>query len=278
MAPGREESKLHICCLSRITLAHAAKGGMEVHIKTLSEGLARSGHKVKIITTAHPHGLAYEKNQSIETFYCKGTACGQYTRDWGRRSLDLLRTLHKADPFDIIWGEGGGGYYYIRSARSVLKIPAVTILQGSFLANMRSQLSEMRSNRNLALLFLRQFPGRAMQYLTRDLIFAGRADAVIGSSPECAQDARREYFLGKDRIYASVNGVDVQRFAPKKSKPSGLRRQIGIKSNGPIILTASRLIRGKGVHILIQALPAVLEAVPDAVLLVAGLGLSLIHI
>jgi glycosyltransferase involved in cell wall biosynthesis len=263
---------MNICCLTRLTLAHEAKGGMEVHIKTLSEGLVRAGHKIKIITTAHPQGIEFESENGVEKYYCKGTKPSQYTDEWGEASLKLLSELHNLNPFDIVWGEGGGALYYIRRLRKVLKIPVVTILQGSFFADLRSQLSELRSNKNLILLFARQFPKRFYNYLTRDLYFAGRADAVIGSSKECAGDARLEYFLSKDRITASVNGVNVERFRPFESKPKDIMGRLGLSSDSLVVLTASRLIRGKGIHILIKAMSTVLKVMPNSVLLVAGIG------
>jgi len=264
--------KMNICCLTRLTLAHDAKGGMEIHIKTLSEGLVREGHEVKIITTAHPQGIGHEINNGVETYYCKGTKPGQYSDGWGKASLTLLLKLHNHNSFDVVWGEGGGAFYYIRRLRKTLKIPVVTILQGSFFADLHSQLTEIKSNKNLILLFAKQFPNRVFNYLTRDLYFAGRADAVIGSSKECARLAQYEYFLNKKKITASVNGIDIRHFRPLESKPKEIIESLEIPSDALIVLTASRLIRGKGIHILIRAMSSVLNAFPSTFLLVAGVG------
>ena len=263
---------MNICCLTRVTLAHEAKGGMEVHIKTLSEGLVREGHKIIIITTAHPQGIQYENRSGVEIFYCKGTASGQYSDKWGKDSLKLLSKLHKIYSFDVVWGEGGGAFYYIRRLRKVLKIPVVTILQGSFFSDMLTQLTVIRTNKNLILLFARLFPNRVYDYLTRDLYFARRADAVIGSSKECARLAQVEYFLNKEKVTASVNGVDVEQFRPLGTKPNDIMEQYAISSDSLVLLTASRLIRGKGIHILIDAMSNVLKSIPNTVLLIAGVG------
>ncbi|MCK4828402.1 glycosyltransferase family 4 protein, partial [bacterium] len=263
---------MNICCLTRITLAHEAKGGMEVHVKTMSEGLVRSGHTVTIITTGHPKEVDHEIQEGVELYYCRGTIPSQYSQTWGDASLKLLSELHRKDAFDIVWGEGGGAYYYIRAARHQLKIPAVTFLQGSFIGDLRSQIAEVRSNRNLILLFAKQLPKRIYDYFTRDMIYAGRADAVIGSSRETARDARMEYFIGKNRIYASINGIDVQRFRPLQCKSEEIPDPFGIETGAPLIFTASRLTREKGIHILIQTLPSILKSIPNAMLLVAGVG------
>lgn len=263
---------MNICCLTRLTLAHEAKGGMEVHIKTLSEGLVHEGHKIRIITTAHPQGIDYENDNGVETYYCKGTKPGQYSDEWGNASLELLTKLHKHDIFDVVWGEGGGAYYYIRRLRKSLKIPVVTILQGSFLADLHSQFTETRSNKNLVLLFAKQLPKRVFRYLSRDLYFAGKADAVIGSSNECARLAKFEYFLDKQKVTASVNGVDVQQFRPLETKPKDIISRLGISSSALVVFTASRLIRGKGIHILINAMANILEKISNTYLLIAGVG------
>jgi len=57
---------MRICGLTRLTLAHGAKDGLEVHVKTLSEGLAQHGHNVTVVTTPHPNGVDVNRFRSLE--------------------------------------------------------------------------------------------------------------------------------------------------------------------------------------------------------------------
>jgi glycosyltransferase involved in cell wall biosynthesis len=186
--------------------------------------------------------------------------------------LSLLFELNEENPFDVIWGEHDAAYYYVRYARKKLGVPVVTVLQQSFMGGLRSQLAELRYNKNLALLLLRQFPGVIYRYLTKELVYAGRADAVIAPSKQSAKDARWEYMLSRKRIFASVNGVDVDQFRPLKNAGGSIRDEIGVDQDSPIVFTASRLVRGKGLHLLIRGFAELLNEFPAAKLLIAGVG------
>ncbi|MDJ1135381.1 glycosyltransferase family 4 protein [Streptomyces iconiensis] len=65
-------------------------------------------------------------------------------------------------------------------------------------------------------------------------------------------------------------GVDEKTFHPA-SGGAAIRAELGL-SDRPVIVCVSRLVRRKGQDTLIEAMPRVLEAVPDAVLLVVGGG------
>jgi len=258
--------------LTRLTLAHGAKGGLEVHVKTLSEGLVQHGHHVTVVTTPHPHGVDCEVDHGVRTYYCPSTEPARYSDLWCDESLGLLFKLHEREPFDVVWGEHDGAFYYLRKGKKDLRIPTVTILQQSFLGGLRSQWAEVRNNKNLGLLFVKELPRRVYDYLTKDLVYTRRADAVIAPSEQSARDARREYFLGANRVFASVNGVDVNRFRPLREEGDAARTKLGLSRSKRMVFTASRLVRGKGIHLLIHAFKTILREVPDAFLVIAGVG------
>ncbi|HEV3473224.1 MAG TPA: glycosyltransferase family 4 protein [Actinomycetota bacterium] len=65
--------------------------------------------------------------------------------------------------------------------------------------------------------------------------------------------------------------VDLQRFHPDL-ETAVVREQLGLGPDDRVVLSFGRLVARKGVHRLIDVMPAVAEAVPDAVLVVAGAG------
>ncbi|MGD0730985.1 MAG: glycosyltransferase family 4 protein [Terracidiphilus sp.] len=69
--------------------------------------------------------------------------------------------------------------------------------------------------------------------------------------------------LGK----GSSNGVDVNRFAPGQSD---VRRRLGLPAEAPVIGFVGRLTRDKGLPELVEAFDAILEAQPEAHLLLVG--------
>lgn len=65
----------------------------------------------------------------------------------------------------------------------------------------------------------------------------------------------------------SSNGVNVERFSPGES---GVRRQLGLRRESPVIGFVGRLTRDKGLPELIEAFELILRAQPEARLLLVG--------
>ena len=127
---------MHICCLTRITLGHAIKGGMEVHVDTLARGLAERGHRVTIVTSSRTDALKEDKAGGVRTVYLDATRPGRYSHAWGHAASKYLAELHREDPIDVIWGEGAGAFYYLKWYRNPLRLPVVTFLQGTYLGEL----------------------------------------------------------------------------------------------------------------------------------------------
>ncbi|WP_295625792.1 glycosyltransferase family 4 protein [uncultured Corynebacterium sp.] len=68
------------------------------------------------------------------------------------------------------------------------------------------------------------------------------------------------------------SGVDVERFRPDPAAGARIRDRHGIAGDQPLIVCLSRLVARKGQDSLIRALPAVLETIPDARLMIVGSG------
>jgi phosphatidylinositol alpha-1,6-mannosyltransferase len=65
--------------------------------------------------------------------------------------------------------------------------------------------------------------------------------------------------------------VDLGRFGPGADS-TGIRRRLGIDEQARVVLAFGRLVRRKGVHRLIDAMPDIRRRVPGALLVVAGTG------
>lgn len=66
-------------------------------------------------------------------------------------------------------------------------------------------------------------------------------------------------------------GVELERFDPAcLPSPDEAKQRLGLPPNGPLIGIVGRLQRWKGMHVLVEALPEVLRAHPDAHCVVVG--------
>lgn len=73
-----------------------------------------------------------------------------------------------------------------------------------------------------------------------------------------------------ERMFQLVGGVDTELFRPGAADPQA-RERLGLPS-GPTVISVARLVRRKGHDMVIRAWPRVLEAVPDAQLVIPGTG------
>ncbi|MEK6191335.1 MAG: glycosyltransferase [Chloroflexota bacterium] len=79
---------------------------------------------------------------------------------------------------------------------------------------------------------------------------------------------------GAAEITVVPNGVDLDRFSPQRSSQdtAALRAALGIPPDAFLVGVVARLEPEKGHRYLLEALPAIVEAVPDAWLLLVGEG------
>jgi glycosyltransferase involved in cell wall biosynthesis len=95
-------------------------------------------------------------------------------------------------------------------------------------------------------------------------------DRLIVPSAAIERKVRAE---GRDgaRFAVVPNGIDLSRFSGPV-RPCALRSEHGIPRDAPLLGVVARLEPEKGHRVLVDAMPAILEAVPDAWLAVVGDG------
>ena len=100
------------------------------------------------------------------------------------------------------------------------------------------------------------------------------ADLVVTVS-HAMKDELAELGFPNEKVKVCYNGVDPEKYSPKQvseEKKTELRQQYGLKENDLMALFIGRLVWVKGVDKLIMAMPEVLKKVPNAKLVIVGLG------
>jgi glycosyltransferase involved in cell wall biosynthesis len=100
------------------------------------------------------------------------------------------------------------------------------------------------------------------------------ADMIVTVS-----NAMKEELVGlgfpQEKIKVCYNGVDPQKYSPdkvSKEQVKKVRELYGIKDNEQMILFVGRLVWIKGVDKLVNAMPLILKEIPNAKLVIVGLG------
>lgn len=85
----------------------------------------------------------------------------------------------------------------------------------------------------------------------------------------------RQYLISlgirKDHVTAVPTGVDLSRFNPE-TEAGTLKHELNLDANSLVVGTIAILRFKKGHHVLLEAIPKVLEAVPNAIFVFAGDG------
>jgi glycosyltransferase involved in cell wall biosynthesis len=103
---------------------------------------------------------------------------------------------------------------------------------------------------------------------------ANMADMIVTVS-YAMKDELVQLGFPKEKIQVSYNGVDPQKYDPAKvpvDKVRAIRERYGIKDQDSMILFLGRLVAVKGVDKLIMAMPHILTKVPNAKLVIVGVG------
>ncbi|RPJ63442.1 MAG: glycosyltransferase family 4 protein, partial [Acidobacteria bacterium] len=101
------------------------------------------------------------------------------------------------------------------------------------------------------------------------------AFAGAGWVTACSDDLRdRAIVLGarQDRIETVPYGVDADRFRPDSALRRGVRQQLGLDDDRPLIFAAGRFVRKKGFEYLIDAAAELLPRWPRLLLVIGGGG------
>jgi glycosyltransferase involved in cell wall biosynthesis len=108
-------------------------------------------------------------------------------------------------------------------------------------------------------------------HLVAERLLAGRADRVICCSHHLAEAAIRQERLDPARVVTIYHGVDVARFRPEIDRRA-YRESLGLDPTARVVGTVGRLIKEKGHRYLLEAVPAIRAAHPNAQFLIVGEG------
>jgi UDP-glucose:(heptosyl)LPS alpha-1,3-glucosyltransferase len=237
----------------------ARRGGGEGYAVALARGLVRSGHDVHVLThywDNPPSGLRMHPVPMMH-----------YPR-WGKTlSLAIAaRSITQAESFDIV--QGFGGMPWVDVSR-----PGGGVEQAWLVQDVRAR--DPGPARWLTALRRRLSPKVWVNRLVEKMVYVrnGRV-RIIANSEKVKRDILRYYGqVDPARIHVIRNGVDLDRFHPRRRKEGcRIRAELGLRPDTVVILFLAHNFRLKGLHCLIRALGGASMPMHDWVLLVGGRG------
>jgi glycosyltransferase involved in cell wall biosynthesis len=104
---------------------------------------------------------------------------------------------------------------------------------------------------------------------------AGKTADLVVTVSYAMKDELIQLGFPREKIQVSYNGVDPQKYSPSNVSPEEIRRvrsKYGLRDDELMILFLGRLVGVKGVDKLIMAMPHILTKIPNARLVVVGVG------
>jgi glycosyltransferase involved in cell wall biosynthesis len=263
---------VNVCVVALVTVWHGVKGGMEIHGKLLTEGLARLGHDVTVVASRHPAGVEGETRDGVQLRYARAGQVGVQRGAWAGECSRLVTALHRQAPIDVLCCQQAvvppGLLRFARQS----EVPIVVIMEGHEALALLSELRQAWSHRN----GLGTLPRRAASFLYHHLRWEHpllhACDRVIAVSDALARSLRRWFGVPRQRIDVVYNGVDTERFRPDPERGAAIRKGLGLGQDDVMVLFLSHVTRQKGLHILLRALPRIRATGPPVRVVVAGVG------
>ncbi len=256
---------------SRIMPAHAP-GGMQDHVATLSQGLAKRNHRVVVITTARADKVEFENTGGVEIHFLKGTPVGQNSNSYWYAAAQKFEEIHSKNSFDLLHSQSIGAFgVYKRNLHRKYHLPLITSLHGTHWDVLTTSWhTDFALANPIGTLRFFALSGDLLYRYVRDLPFFQASDVMIATSDMDPDKYKKLYHIPDERIRQVYNGIDAELFFPRAASKA-LRDSLNIREDDKIILALARLEKDKGVQNAIAVMPRVLQKI-SATLIIVGDG------
>jgi glycosyltransferase involved in cell wall biosynthesis len=250
---------MRIALVSQEYPPETAKGGIGSQTYLKAHGLAALGHSVHVISRSLNGCASSRVDNGVTVTRVPGVESRMvlYTEaaDWLTYSSQVaaaVAALHAESALDVVdfpeWG--AEGYVHLLNRTEWNYVPTVIHLHGPLVMfGHKLGWPDMNSE------FYRV--GTAMEGTCLRL-----ADAVFSSSQCSADWCASEYGVKREAIPVLHSGVDTEHFYPRATP----------KAKRPTIVFAGRLVRNKGVHLLVEAAVRIAGQFPGLQLRLLGRG------
>lgn len=254
-----------------------AHGGVHTYIYELSNGLAKLGHKVSILTRKVKQDSQPLQNANNITIYRYQTK--NYKPAFLGQIANIIKInkeftrLAQKNNFDIISIHSPHASLGINLSKAAKKIPKVytfyALLADEELSSASRSLNKGCSWRMCVKSIWFPIYLSLSRWLEKKAL--NNAEKIISLSDFTSKRLTEIHKIPEAKIVKIAAGVDSERFAPPQNKNSA-RNSLGLPEDKLILFTVRRLVPRMGLDNLIKAMPVISEKVPNVLLIIGGDG------
>jgi len=237
-------------------------GGLARHVHDLSRALAESGVETDVVTVAEEGDRLFEGLALLNIHRVRPSPPA--ARDFVTGILQLnvamlekvMVLLERGEKYDLLHAHDWLVAFAARALKHALRLPLVSTIHATEYGRNHGLHTEEQ-----------RYISDVEWWLTYE------AWRVVCCSRYMCQELQRVFQLPEDKIRVVPNGVDLSQCGTGPADP-GFRRRYAADDER-IVFFVGRLVREKGVHLLLEAAPRILAQVPRLKFVVAGRGPAL---
>ena len=247
-------------------------GGGETQARALAKGLTEAGLDTAVVTRRSDPAFAPEETVDRSKVYRLGPTGIGHLKKWVMLPRLTVFLLRRWRDYDLLLVSG----YRVMGIAAVLVarvLGKLCVLKADNNGEMSGAYFEAGATK-LGLAHARRLTSALVSARNRLLL---QADAFVSVSSDIHAELLRSG-VREDLIHDIPNSVDTERFRPVDAATKAeLRRHLGLRSDGPIVVFSGRLLRSKGVLELAKVWHELRPLFPDAHLIIIGSGRGLMH-
>jgi len=231
-------------------------GAIETYLYSISKELARNGLEVHLITLGDKEGTYVKDNVIFHTFalnplpaktsssiFCLFSSANKHVFYLSFKILRLLRRIEKEyGPINVIHT------HYFTTCIAPILYKRIYHKNAKLILHLHNEPKSNRINKWIA----REY------------------ELLLSVSNFVKQSAAKNLGVNEKKVKVIYNGIDTTFFSFNEKWRRNMREKLGIKDDALVLLFVGRIVPEKGLHLLIQALPKLVEYGIRFKLLVVG--------
>lgn len=259
--PKRALKLYKIAMFSWESLHSIAVGGVAPHLTELAAGLERRGHEVHVFVRTGADQSPYERIDGVHVHRISFTLSSDFVQEVSNMCDAMVHFLMETErfmntTFDIV------------HAHDWLAAPALANIKRNHDRRCVFTVHSTefgRCGNNV-------YGGESARIRAIEADAIGLADRVIGVSGVLCDEVKSQYSFDWEKLRCVYNGINCLRYDGNLWDPAEVRSKYGVGPMDPMVLFVGRMATQKGPDILVEAIPHVLAARPDAKFVLVGDG------